>query len=147
MISLVRNLKCISQQNIHHYLNRRYKFYITSLKAVIASKSLISVALDIDRILHFVSHNKILQIYRQHWIRKFYRHILSKYRQISKKCVCVCVCVCVGGGGVTPLTPLIGKPLLILVPVVSGWFQTNINGSRWFRVLTGGLLFQQLQIK
>ena len=85
MISLVRNLKCISQQNIHHYLNRRYKFYITSLKAVIASKSLISVALDIDRILHFVSHNKILQIYRQHWIRKFYRHILSKYRQISKK--------------------------------------------------------------
>ena len=28
---------------------------------------------------------KILQIYQQHWVRKFYQHILSKYRQISKK--------------------------------------------------------------
>ena len=85
MISLVKNLKCISRLNIHYYPNRRYKSYITSLKAVIAGKSLISAGLDIDRILHFVFYDKILQIYRQHWVRKFYRHILSKYRQISKK--------------------------------------------------------------
>ena len=76
MISLVKNLKCISRLNIHYYPNRRYKSYITSLKAVIAGKSLISAGLDIDRILHFVFYDKILQIYR---------HILSKYRQISKK--------------------------------------------------------------
>ena len=55
-------------------------------------KSLISAGLDIDRILHFVFY-EILQIYRQYWFRKFYRLILSKYRQISKKCVCVCVCL------------------------------------------------------
>ena len=85
MISLVKNLKCISRLNIHYYPNRRYKSYITSLKAVIAGKSLISAGLDIDRILHFVFYDKILQIYRQHWVRKFYRHILSKYRQILKK--------------------------------------------------------------
>ena len=85
MISLVKNLKCISRLNIHYYPNRRYKSYITSLKAVIAGKSLISAGLDIDRILHFVFYDKILQIYRQHWVRKFYQHILSKYRQISKK--------------------------------------------------------------
>ena len=54
MISLVKNLKCISRLNIHYYPNRRYKSYITSLKAVIAGKSLISAGLDIDRILHFV---------------------------------------------------------------------------------------------
>ena len=53
-------------------------------------KSLISVGLDIDRILHFVFY-EILQIYRQYWFRKFYRLILSKYRQISKRCVCVCL--------------------------------------------------------
>ena len=53
MISLVKNLKCISRLNIHYYPNRRYKSYITSLKAVIAGKSLISAGLDIDRILHF----------------------------------------------------------------------------------------------
>ena len=85
MISLVKNLKCISRLNIHYYPNRRYKSYITSLKAVIAGKSLISAGLDIDRILHFVFYDKILQIYRQHWLRKFYRLILSKYRHISKK--------------------------------------------------------------
>ena len=76
---------CISRLNIHYYHNRRYKSYITSLKAVIVSKSLISAGLDIDRILDFVFYDKILQIYRQHWVRKFYRHILSKYRQTSKK--------------------------------------------------------------
>ena len=59
-------------------------------------KKLISAGLDIDRILHFVFY-EILQIYRQHWFRKFYRLILSKYRQISKKCVCVCVCACLWG--------------------------------------------------
>ena len=62
-------------------------------------KKLISAGLDIDRILHFVFY-EILQIYRQHWFRKFYRLILSKYRQISKKCVCVCVCMSVGEGDV-----------------------------------------------
>ena len=67
-------------------------------------KKLISAGLDIDRILHFVFY-EILQIYRQHWFRKFYRLILSKYRQISKKCVCVCVCMSVGEGDVTPPHP------------------------------------------
>ena len=85
MISLVKNLKCISRQNIHYYRNRQYKSYITSLKDVIVSKSLVSAALDIDRILHFVFYDKTLQIYWQHWERKFYQHILSKYRQISNK--------------------------------------------------------------
>ena len=59
--------------------------YITSLKAVIAGKSLISAGLNIDRILHFVFYDKILQIYQQHWVRKFYRHIFPKYLQIPKK--------------------------------------------------------------
>ena len=90
---MVKNLKCISRLNIYYYPNLRYKSCITSLKAVIAGKSLISARLDIDRILHFVFYGKILQIYRQHWVRKFYRHILSKYRQIPKKWV--------GGGVVT----------------------------------------------
>ena len=54
MILLVKNLKCISRLNIHYYPNRQYKSYITSLKAVIVGKSLRSVGLDIDRILHFV---------------------------------------------------------------------------------------------
>ena len=35
-----------------------------SLKAVIAGESLISVGLDIDRILHFIFYDKILQVYR-----------------------------------------------------------------------------------
>ena len=51
MISLVKNLMYFT---IYYYNNRRCKFYITFLKAVIASKSLISAGLDIDRILHFV---------------------------------------------------------------------------------------------
>ena len=85
MISLVKNLKCISRQNIHYYRNRQCKSYITSLKDVIVSKGLVSAALDIDRILHFVFYDKTLQIYWQHWVRKFYQHILSKYRQISNK--------------------------------------------------------------
>ena len=95
MISLVKNLKCISRQNIHYYCNRRYKSYITSLKDVIVSKGLVSAALDIDRILHFVFYDKTLQIYRQHWVRKFYQYILSKYRQISNK----------GGGCYPPIPP------------------------------------------
>ena len=67
---------CNLRLNIHY---RWYKSYITSLKAVITGKSLISARLDIDRILHCVFYNKILQIYQQYWVRKFYRHILSKY--------------------------------------------------------------------
>ena len=56
---------------------------------------MISAGLDIDRILHFVFYDKILQICGQHWGRKFYRHIFPKYRQIPKKWWG-------GGGGVTP---------------------------------------------
>ena len=58
MLSLVKNLACISWLNIHYYPNRRYKSYITSLKAVIVDKSLISTGLDIDRILHFIFYGK-----------------------------------------------------------------------------------------
>ena len=54
MISMLKNVKCISRLNIHYYPNRRYKSYITSLKAVIVGKSLISAGMNIDRILHFV---------------------------------------------------------------------------------------------
>ena len=81
---MVKNLNSISRLNIHYYPNRRYKSYITSVKAVIVGKSLITAGLDIDRSLCFVFYGKILQIYR-HLVRKFYRHILSKYRQISKR--------------------------------------------------------------
>ena len=63
MISLVKNIKYISRLNIHYYPNRRYKSYITSLKAVIVSKNLISAELDIVRILHFIFYDKIFQIY------------------------------------------------------------------------------------
>ena len=86
MISLFKNAKCISQLNIHYYPNRRYKPYVTFLRAVIVGKTLISAGLDIDRILHFIFYDKIPQISRQHWVRRFYRrHTLSKCRQISKK--------------------------------------------------------------
>ena len=88
MISLVKNLKCISRLNIYCYPNRRDKSHITCLKAVTVGKILISAGLDIDKILHFFFYDKILQIYRQHWVRKFYRGILSKYRQILKKGEC-----------------------------------------------------------
>ena len=94
MISLVKNLICISRLNIHYYPNRRYKSYITSLKALIVGKSLISAGLDIDRILHYVFYDKILQIYRQHWSRNF----IDIFCQKTDKKVCVCVCVCVCGG-------------------------------------------------
>ena len=95
MISLVKSLKGISRLNIHYYANRRYKSYISSLKAAIGGKSLIFAGLDIDRILHFVFYDKILQIYPQHWVKKFYRRILSKYRQ-------------------TPKTPPLGTPVHII---------------------------------
>ena len=52
---------------MYYYLNRWYKSYITSLKAAIAGKSLNFARMDIDRNLHFVFYDKILQIYRQHW--------------------------------------------------------------------------------
>ena len=51
MTSLVKNQMYL---NIHYYHNRQYKSYITSLKAVVASKGLISAGLGINRILHFV---------------------------------------------------------------------------------------------
>ena len=59
-------MKFISPLNIHYYPNRRYKFYITSFKALIVGKGLVSTGLDIDRILHFLFYDKIFQIYRQH---------------------------------------------------------------------------------
>ena len=59
MISLVKNLKCISRRNIHYYPNVGTNL-ITSLKAVIVGKSLISAGLYIDRIVHFVFYGKIL---------------------------------------------------------------------------------------
>ena len=98
MISLVKNLICISRLNIHYYPNRRYKSYITSLKALIVGKSLISAGLDIDWILHYVFYDKILQIYRQHWSRNF----IDIFCQKTDKKVCVCVCVLWGGVGYTP---------------------------------------------
>ena len=58
MISLVKNLIYFTAK-IHYYHNRRYKSHITSLKAVIAGKSLISAGFDIDRILHFIFYDKI----------------------------------------------------------------------------------------
>ena len=85
MISLVKYLIYLKYLNIHFYHNCRYKSYITSLKAVIAGKNLISGRLDIHRILHLVFYDKILQIYRQHWVWKMYRHFLSKYRHNFKK--------------------------------------------------------------
>ena len=71
----------------YNYHNRRYKFYNTSLKDVIATKCLISARLDIERVLHFFFcyFDKILQLSRQHFTWKSYLCILSKYRQISKK--------------------------------------------------------------
>ena len=36
-------------------------------------------------IQQLINYYKILQIHRQHWVRKFYQYIFSKYRQISKK--------------------------------------------------------------
>ena len=85
MISLVKNVKCISRLSIHYF-----DF----------------CWLDIDRILHFVFHDKILQIYRHHWVRKFYQHILSQYRQISKKWG-----VGVGVGVLHTLHPPVDTPL------------------------------------
>ena len=43
MISLVKNLKCISRQNIDYYPNCSHKSSITSLKAAMVGKSLSSV--------------------------------------------------------------------------------------------------------
>ena len=70
-------MKCISPINIHYYPDRRYKSYITSLKAAIVGKNLISAELDIDRILQFVFHDKILQIYRQNVLGWEGRNLIS----------------------------------------------------------------------
>ena len=117
MIQLVKNLKCISWLNIHYYPTRRYKSYITTLKAVIVGKSLISAGLDIDRIMHFVFYDKILQIYQQHQVRKVYRDILSKYRQILENCGGR------GGGGCYTLhTTRLTRP----------WSQLPLLERQWF---------------
>ena len=49
MISLVKNRQCISRLNIYYYPNHWRKSYITSLKAIIVGKSLVSAGMDIDR--------------------------------------------------------------------------------------------------
>ena len=83
----------ITLQTLYNIVGKKSKIYFTTrysslskfplqVLAVIVGKSLISAGLDIDRILHFVFYDKILQIYQQHWVRKFCRHILSKYWQI-----------------------------------------------------------------
>ena len=53
IIWMVGKKSNVSRLNIHDYHNRRYKSYITSLKAVITGKNSISAGLDIDRIMHF----------------------------------------------------------------------------------------------
>ena len=111
MISLVKNLKCISRLNIHYYPNRRYKSYITSLKAVIAGKSLISAGLDIDRILHFVFYDKILQIYRQHWVRKFTDTFCQNTNKFNKKGRCY-----------IPTPPLSARHALACINSYVVWF-------------------------
>ena len=60
MISLVINLKCISRLNIHYYPNRRYKFYVTSLKAVILDKSFLRDWILIEIYISFfmIKHSK-----------------------------------------------------------------------------------------
>ena len=57
---------------------------IKGLKAVITSNSLISGGLDNDRIVYFIFCRKILQIYWQRYVWKFYQHILSKIPTNSK---------------------------------------------------------------
>ena len=66
MISLLKNVKCISRLNINYYPNSRYKSYITPLETVIVGKNFISPGLDIDGILYFVFYDKILQFNQQH---------------------------------------------------------------------------------
>ena len=118
MIWLVKNIKCISRLNIHYYPNGRYKSYITSLKAVIVGKSLISAWLDIDRILHFVFYYKIPKIYRQHLVGKFYGHILSNTEKFQKK------------WGVTPTpTPHPHTPLHITVKVLRNYLSCWMSFS------------------
>ena len=108
---------CISRLNIHYYHNRRYKSYITSLKAVIAGKSLIFAGLDIDRILHFVFMIKYSKFTDNIGSGNFTDTFCKIPTNLKKVCACVCVC---GGGewGVlrccTPPTPL-GTPVLISV--------------------------------
>ena len=57
-----------------------------------------------DWILHFVFCDKILQTYRQHWLTKFYRHILSKIPIIFKKW---------GEGCYIPSTHPLSTPLFV----------------------------------
>ena len=60
----------IKKLNIRFYHNRWYKYYITSLKAVLNGESLISAGLDIDRFLPFDFCVQKLKIYRQKWGKK-----------------------------------------------------------------------------
>ena len=104
---MVKNLKLISRLNIHYYSNPWYKSYITSLKAIITGESLISVGLDINRILHFVfliKYSKFTNNIGSGNFTDIFFQITDKFQ----KTVCVvCVCVCVWGGEeVTPLPPI-----------------------------------------
>ena len=94
---MVKNLKLISRLNIHYYSNPWYKSYITSLKAIITGESLISVGLDINRILHFVFLIKYSKFTNNIGSGNF-TDIFCQNTDKFQKTVCV-VCVCVGGGG------------------------------------------------
>ena len=103
---------------------------MTSLKTVITGKSLISASLDIDRILHFVLYDKTLQIYRELWVRKFYRHILSINQQISKR-----------WGWVTPPHTPLGSSLIVCF-LAYNWFYL-MDPLFWIQALY--LLFQHVR--
>ena len=100
---MVKNLKLISRLNIHYYSNPWYKSYITSLKAIITGESLISVGLDINRILHFVFLIKYSKFTNNIGSGNF-TDIFCQNTDKFQKTVCV-VCVCGGGGGGWGLHP------------------------------------------
>ena len=86
-----------------------------------------------DWILHFVFCDKILQTYRQHWLTKFYRHILSKIPTIFKKW---------GEGCYIPSThplstPLFVRPILLtLYLYLSELNKRMSNSNSLFKFLT-----------
>ena len=104
---MVKNLKLISRLNIHYYSNPWYKSYITSLKAIITGESLISVGLDINRILHFVFLIKYSKFTNNIGSGNFTDIFCQNTDKFQKTVCVVCVCVCGrGGGGYTPPPPI-----------------------------------------
>ena len=118
------------------------KIYITSLKGVIAGKSLNSARLNIDGILHFVFYDKILQIYRRYWVRKFWRHILSKNRQNFKKSVCA------WGLGVGVLRPSISsaRPWVYSLSEAAVYWCRNLHWSTYLFVTSGWEYFEKVKL-